>query len=282
MRAAADPLRATRPAAPEEDTAGPISSGTSCRAHDVACDPDFATPPQKLEVCVLLPCRDEALTVGACVQDAITWLTVAGVRGEVLVVDNGSSDASANRARQAGARVHTERSPGYGNAIRAGLAATDATFVVIVDADGSYDLTHIGRVLERLRHGHHLVVGNRFAGGIAPGAMPLSHRLLGNPVLSTLARLATGCHVSDWHCGLRGVHRATAVALNFRSPGMELATEMISTTHRAGMRVGEVSTTLRPAGHPDRTSHLRPVRDGLRHLRAIVGAITRRYPASVK
>lgn len=218
---------------------------------------------------MLLPCLDEAATVAACVVSAQRFLAAAGVDGEVLVADNGSEDGSAARARAAGARVVDVRTRGYGAAIVGGVVAARGRYVIMADADGSYDLVHLGPLLERLRAGDDLVVGNRFRGGIAPGAMPWAHRHLGNPALTAVGRALFGSPVHDFHCGLRGFDRARILGLGLTSTGMELATEMIARASQVGLRISEVPTTLVPDGR-GRRPHLRPVRDGLRHVRLML------------
>lgn len=249
----------------------PVSNTLARKAVPVPVPPQARptgtadTPPPEPEVCVLLPCRDEAASVGGCVHAALAWLKSLGVTGECLVVDNGSTDDSAAHACAAGARVITEPRPGYGRALRTGMSATRARYVLMADADGSYDLTDFTAVHEQLTIGKALVVGNRFAGGIAPGAMPMANRWLGNPLLSGLARLVSSCQITDWHCGLRGVNREVALRLNWNSDGMEFASEMILTAHAAGLPIAQTTARLTLPTRAGR-SHLRPLRDGLRHV----------------
>jgi glycosyltransferase involved in cell wall biosynthesis len=222
-----------------------------------------------LELTVLVPCLNEALTVAGCVAAALGFLETAGVAGEVLVADNGSTDGSQALARQAGARVIDVPRRGYGAALGAGITAARGRFVVIGDADGSYDFTNLLAFVERLRGGAQLVMGNRFQGGIAPGAMPWLHRYLGNPVLSFIGRLFFRVPIGDFHCGLRGFSREAMLGLGLVSPGMEFASEMVAKAALAGLPIEEVPTTLRPDGR-DRPPHLRTWRDGWRHLRFLL------------
>jgi len=222
-----------------------------------------------LELTVLMPCLNEARTVARCVAAALGFLQAAGVAGEVLVADNGSTDGSQALARQAGARVIDVPRRGYGAALGAGIAAARGRFVVMGDADDSYDFTHLLAFVERLRGGAQLVMGNRFQGGIAPGAMPWLHRHLGNPVLSFIGRLFFRVPIGDFHCGLRGFSREAMLGLRLVSPGMEFASEMVAKAALAGLAIEEVPTTLRPDGR-DRPPHLRTWRDGWRHLRFLL------------
>lgn len=222
-----------------------------------------------LELTVLMPCLNEAQTVATCVAAARRYLQAAGVRGEVLVADNGSTDGSQGLARAAGARVIDVPRRGYGAALHAGIASARGRYVVMGDADDSYDFSALQAFLDALRGGADLVVGNRFRGGIAPGAMPPLHRYLGNPVLSFVGRLFFRTDIGDFHCGLRGFSRDAMRGLGLVSPGMEFASEMVAKAALAGLRIEEVPTTLRPDGR-DRPPHLRTWRDGWRHLRFLL------------
>ncbi len=221
------------------------------------------------ELTILMPCLDEAATVAACVAKARGFLQRAGIEGEVLVADNGSGDGSQALAEAAGARVVQVAERGYGAALRAGIAAARGRFVIMGDADDSYDFSRLDGFLEKLREGYPLVMGNRFRGGIRPGAMPPLHRYLGNPVLSFIGRLFFRTGAGDFHCGLRGFDRAAALSLDLRTPGMEFASELVVKAALAGWRIAEVPTTLDPDGR-GRPSHLRSWRDGWRHLRFLL------------
>jgi len=221
---------------------------------------------EELELTVLLPCLDEAETVGSCVSKAAAYLQRSGIRGEVLVSDNGSTDSSRDVARRAGARVIEESQRGYGNALRAGIQAARGRFIIVGDADDSYDFAALGPFVEKLRAGAELVMGNRFRGDIAPGAMPPLHRYLGNPVLSGIGRLFFSSPVGDFHCGLRGFRRESILKLGLSTGGMEFASEMVVRATVEGLRIAEVPATLSPDGR-SRPPHLRSFRDGWRHLR---------------
>lgn len=222
-----------------------------------------------MELTVLMPCLNEAATVGACVEDARRFLAQSGLQGEVLVADNGSSDGSADIARRAGARVVDVPQRGYGAALMAGIQAAHGRFIVMGDADQSYDFSRLDGFIARLREGAQVVMGNRFMGGIEPGAMPPLHRYLGNPVLSWIGRLFFRTKIGDFHCGLRGFSRQAVLDLGLVTPGMEFASEMVAKAAMAGLRIEEVPTSLRPDGR-GRPSHLRTWRDGWRHLRFLM------------
>jgi glycosyltransferase involved in cell wall biosynthesis len=216
-----------------------------------------------------MPCLDEAATVARCVAKARAFLERARVDGEVLVADNGSSDGSPALARQAGARVVEVAERGYGAALAAGIAAARGRYVIMGDADDSYDFSRLEPFIAKLREGYPLVMGNRFQGGIRPGAMPALHRYLGNPILSFVGRLFFRARVGDFHCGLRGFDRAAVAKLDLRTPGMEFASELVVKAALAGWRIAEVPTTLDPDGR-GRAPHLRSWRDGWRHLRFLL------------
>src|SRR3954453_1057489 len=201
-----------------------------------------------IELSVVLPCLNERETVGLCVQKAVAALANAGICGEVIVADNGSTDGSIELAESAGARVVHVSQRGYGNALRGGIQSAHGTYVLMADSDDSYDFTHIPRFVEQLRSGSELVMGNRFLGGIRGGAMPLLHRYLGNPVLTAVGRLFFHSPVRDFHCGLRGVDRDSILALDLQAPGMEFASEMVVKATLRQLRVKEVPTTLSPDG----------------------------------
>jgi hypothetical protein len=222
------------------------------------------------EVSVVLPCLNEAETVAVCVDKALSSLRELGIAGEVVVADNGSTDGSQEIARAHGARVVTAPIRGYGGALMAGIEAARGDFVIMADADDSYDLAGLGPFVEKLREGHDVVMGNRFRGGIAPGAMPPLHRYLGNPVLSWLGRSLFGLRsVGDFHCGIRGFRRERIKELRLCMPGMEFASELVVRAALAGYSITEVPTTLRPDGR-SRPPHLRTWRDGWRHLRFLL------------
>ncbi len=216
-----------------------------------------------------MPCLDEAESVGECVRRAQQGLRAAGVDGEVIVADNGSTDGSQDIARSLGARVVDVPRKGYGAALIGGFEAAKGKFIVMGDADASYDFGTLGPFVERLRAGDDLVMGNRFEGGIEEGAMPFLNRYLGNPVLSFVGRLFFGSKIGDFHCGLRAFRRDMLPKLGLQSEGMEFASEMVVKATLSGLEVSEVPTTLSPAMR-SRPPHLRPWRDGWRHLRFLL------------
>ncbi|MBW6397364.1 glycosyltransferase family 2 protein [Roseomonas sp. HJA6] len=232
-------------------------------------DNDAGGAPPGLELTILMPCLNEAETLGTCVRKAMGYLARSGIAGEVLVADNGSTDGSQAIAEGLGARVVAVPARGYGAALIAGIAAARGRFVIMGDSDDSYDFTDLDAFVAKLRDGYALVMGNRFRGGIRPGAMPALHRYLGNPVLSTIGRVFFGAPVRDFHCGLRGFDRDAIRALDLRAPGMEFASEMVVKATVQGLRITEVPTTLSPDGR-SRPPHLRSWRDGWRHLRFLL------------
>jgi Glycosyl transferase family 2 len=222
------------------------------------------------EFTVLLPCLNEAETVGRCVRKARRSLAALGVRGEVLVADNGSVDGSPQVAADSGARVVSAPIAGYGGALLAGIEQARGRYVIMADADDSYDLADLAPFVTALRAGHDLVMGNRFRGGIADGAMPWLHRRVGNPLLSWLGRRLFGLRgVGDFHCGIRGFARDRIRAIGLCMPGMEFASEMVVRAALSGYDIVEVATTLHPDGR-SRPPHLRRWRDGWRHLRFLL------------
>jgi glycosyltransferase involved in cell wall biosynthesis len=223
----------------------------------------------ELELSIVIPCLNEETTVGDVVRKGVASLARLGIRGEVIVADNGSSDRSREVAQQAGARVIDERRKGYGAALMAGINAARGTYVLMADADDSYDLSAIDPFVDALRAGNDLVMGNRFKGGIKTGAMPTLHKYVGNPVLSFVARLFFGGKTGDFHCGMRAFRRDKIRALGLRTVGMEWASEMVVKSHLAKYRVTEVPTILYPDRRP-RRPHLRTWRDGWRHLRFLL------------
>ncbi len=223
----------------------------------------------ELELTILMPCLDEAETLAACIGKARGFLARTGIRGEILIADNGSTDGSQDIARAAGARVVAVGERGYGAAIAGGIAAAHGRCVIMGDADDSYDFSNLDAFVAALRDGADLVMGNRFRGGIAPGAMPWHHRYLGNPVLSSVGRLFFRTRIGDFHCGLRGFSRAAVLGLNLRTTGMEYASEMVVKATLARLDVREVPTTLSPDGRSP-APHLRSFRDGWRHLRFLL------------
>ena len=222
-----------------------------------------------VELTILMPCLNEAETLAVCIAKAQKFLKRSGIHGEVLIADNGSTDGSQALARQNGARVVDVAARGYGAALAGGILAAKGRFIVMGDADDSYDFSRLDAFMEQLRKGAQLVMGNRFLGGIAPGAMPALHRYLGNPVLSGIGRLFFPSPAGDFHCGLRGFERAAIQRLDLQTQGMEFASEMVVKATLQRLRVVEVATTLQPDGR-SRPPHLRSWRDGWRHLRFLL------------
>ena len=224
---------------------------------------------QSPELSVVLPCLDEAETLAICLRKANQSASSLGVAVELIVADNGSTDGSQEIARANGARVIDVETRGYGAALAAGISAARGTFVIMADADDSYALDDLGPFIEELRGGADLVMGNRFAGTIEPGAMPFIHRYLGNPVLSFIGRTMFHTPVGDFHCGMRGFRRDAIAQLDLRTIGMEFASEMVVKASVGQLDIREVPTTLRPDGRT-RPPHLRTWRDGWRHLRFLL------------
>jgi hypothetical protein len=253
----------TRPLEARNGDHGPIATPDVADAEPD--QPRAANP----ELTVLMPCLNEAETVTACVRKAVGFLADHCIDGEVVVADNGSTDGSQWLAADAGARVVSVAEPGYGSALLGGIVAARGQYVIMGDADDSYDFSALTPFVSRLRAGADLVMGNRFTGGIKPGAMPALHRYLGNPVLSFIGRLFFRIKVRDFHCGLRGFRRDSALSLGLQTSGMEFASEMVVRATLAGQHVEEVPTTLSPDGR-SRPPHLRSWRDGWRHLRFLL------------
>ncbi len=226
-------------------------------------------PEGGLELSVVMPCLNESETLATCIEKARGALLAHDIAGEIIVADNGSSDGSQAIATRLGARVVPVAVRGYGAALMGGIHAARGCFVIMADADDSYDFTSLMPFVAKLREGHQLVMGNRFRGGILPGAMPPLHRYLGNPVLTGLGRLFFRSPCGDFHCGMRGFRRDAALAMDLQSTGMEFASEMVVKATLLGMRISEVPTTLSPDGR-SRRPHLRTWRDGWRHLRFLM------------
>jgi glycosyltransferase involved in cell wall biosynthesis len=231
-----------------------------------ALQPNFH---QEMEVSIVMPCLNEAETVGRCTEKALGFLRANAVSGEVIVADNGSTDGSQAIAERHGARVVSVLQRGYGAALMGGILQARGRYIIMGDADDSYDFTSLLPYLTALREGNDLVMGNRFHGGIKPGAMPPLHRYFGNPVLTLIGRMFFKSPSRDFHCGLRGFRRAAALEMDLRTTGMEFASELVVKASLLGMRVTEVPTVLSPDGR-SRPPHLRSWRDGWRHLRFLL------------
>jgi glycosyltransferase involved in cell wall biosynthesis len=231
--------------------------------------PNQTAAADEVELTILMPCLNEAETLAICIGKAQDFLARSGVHGEVLIADNGSTDGSIEIAEQSGARVVRVVSKGYGAALSGGIAAAKGRYVIMGDADDSYDFGNLAPFVAQLRAGHDLVMGNRFRGGIESGAMPFLHRYLGNPVLSFLGRLFFRIPVGDFHCGLRGFNRRAIESLGLTTTGMEFASEMVVKSSLKRLRISEAPTTLKPDGR-SRAPHLKTWRDGWRHLKFLL------------
>lgn len=243
----------------DRDQAVALKSEVIRRAADKRADGDA-------DVSVVIPCLDEARSIGVCVEKAFTAFRAAGLRGEVVVADNGSTDGSIEIAEKLGARVVRVPQRGYGSALRAGIAATQGAFIIMGDADDSYDFMELPRFVEVWRKGNDVVMGNRFLGEIKQGAMPWHHKYIGNPGLSSLLNLLFKAGIGDSHCGMRGFTRAVYNRMDLRSTGMEFASEFVIKAAQLGARIAEIPITLWPDKR-GRPPHLRSFRDGWRHLR---------------
>jgi glycosyltransferase involved in cell wall biosynthesis len=221
------------------------------------------------ELSIVMPCLNEAETLAVCIGKAKRFLEMYDIDGEVIVADNGSTDGSQEIAVKAGATVVAVKQKGYGSALMGGIEAAHGEYVIMGDADDSYDFSNLRDFVNALDEGYDLVMGNRFKGGIMPGAMPFLHRYLGNPVLSGIARLFFKSDIGDFHCGLRGFRRDALMALNLQTTGMEFASEMIVKATMKGLKIKEVPTVLYPDGRT-RPPHLRTWADGWRHLRFLL------------
>jgi glycosyltransferase involved in cell wall biosynthesis len=224
---------------------------------------------ETIEVSVVMPCLNEAETLANCIAKARQAMSQANITGEIVIADNGSTDGSAEIAERMGARVVHVAAKGYGNALMSGIVVARGRYIVMGDADNSYDFGHISRFVEKLRTGADLVMGNRFKGGIEPGAMPFLHKHLGNPVLSGVGKLLFKSPVGDFHCGLRGFSKAAFERMDLRTTGMEFASEIVVKASLLGLSIAEVPTSLFPGGR-SRPPHLRTWRDGWRHLRFLL------------
>lgn len=224
---------------------------------------------ENIEVSVVMPCLNEAETVEVCIAKAREALSQANMSGEILIADNGSTDDSVEISERMGATVVHVTAKGYGNALMGGIAAARGKYIVMGDADNSYDFGHIPRFVEQLRQGADVVMGNRFKGGIEPGAMPFLHKHLGNPVLSGMGKILFKSPVGDFHCGLRAFSKAAFERMDLRTTGMEFASEIVVKSSLLGLSIAEVPTSLFPDGR-SRPPHLRTWRDGWRHLRFLL------------
>jgi glycosyltransferase involved in cell wall biosynthesis len=224
------------------------------------------SPDGPLELSIIMPCLNEAETLETCIRKAMGYLERTGIRGEIVIGDNGSTDGSQQIALGCGARVVKVAQRGYGAALFGATLAAHGKYIIMGDSDDSYDFSNLDPFVVKLREGYDLVMGNRFAGGIKPGAMPWKNRYIGNPILSTIGRIFFHCPAKDFHCGLRAYSREAFTRMDLRTTGMEFASEMVIKATLERMKIVEVPTTLSPDGR-SRPPHLRPYRDGWRHLR---------------
>jgi glycosyltransferase involved in cell wall biosynthesis len=243
----------------------------ACETHAViyaVAMPDLA--PDDIELTVVMPCLNERLTLAACIEQAQQMLASSGIRGEIVIGDNGSTDGSQDIARSKGARVIDIPRRGYGAALLGAIEAARGRYIIMGDSDMSYDFGDAPKFVERLRAGKELVMGNRFRGGVAPGAMPALHKYLGNPVLTKIGQLFFNAwEIGDFHCGLRAFTKEAIGRLQLACTGMEFASEMVVKAKLHNLKIDEVPTTLKPDGR-DRPPHLRTWRDGWRHLRFLL------------
>lgn len=224
---------------------------------------------EKLELTILMPCLNEEETIAICIEKAKKFLKRCNINGEILISNNGSTDNSVKIAKEMGARVCNEDKKGYGCALRKGTKEAKGKYIIMGDCDDSYDFLKLDDILEKLREGYQLVMGNRFEGGIEKGAMSFSHQYIGNPLLSKIGRILYKTDVKDFHCGLRGYDREAFLKLDLQSDGMEYASEMVVAAVKNRYSIAQVPIKLKKDGR-SKPSHLRSIRDGLRHLRFLI------------
>jgi glycosyltransferase involved in cell wall biosynthesis len=219
-----------------------------------------------MQLTILMPCLNEAETLATCITKAKLWIDASEIEAEIVIADNGSTDGSQAIAESLGARVVAVPQRGYGSALFHGSLAAEGQWIIMGDSDDSYDFSRLDFFVAKLKEGYDLVMGNRFLGGIAKGAMPWKNRYIGNPILTWIGRLLFKCPAKDFHCGLRGFTKDAFLRMDLRTTGMEFASEMVIKANLMNMKIAEVPTTLSPDGR-SRPPHLRPFRDGWRHLR---------------
>ena len=222
-----------------------------------------------MELTILIPCLNEEKSIGICIKKAKKYLEEHNIEGEVLVSDNGSIDKSIEISKTLGARVINTTQKGYGAALINGINNAKGKYIIMGDADDSYDFSNLGLFIDKLREGYELVMGNRFWGGIEKGAMPWSHKYIGNPILSLIGRVLYFSKIRDWHCGLRAFNKDSIKSLNLKSPGMEFASEMVIKSQKSKLKTTEVPTKLYKDKR-GRKPHLRSIPDGLRHLKILL------------
>ena len=225
--------------------------------------------PSTVELSIVMPCLNEAETLATCISKAQQFLDLNNINGEIIIADNGSVDESLTIAKKHKVNIIHINDKGYGNALKAGINATKGTYVIMGDADDSYDFSKLDSFLEKLRSGFDLVLGNRFKGGIEKDAMPFLHKYLGNPLLSFIGRLFFKIKIGDFHCGLRGFSKEAYQKMNLKTTGMEFASEMIVKSKLKNLKITEVPTTLSKDGR-SRPPHLKTWSDGWRHLRFLM------------
>lgn len=221
---------------------------------------------ESIEITILFPCLNEEETIGECIEEAWEFLNKEHITGEILVVDNGSTDRSAELASAHQARVVTEDIRGYGSALRRGIREARGAYIIMADADMSYPLKESGFIYRRLKCGSQMVIGNRFNRNMEEYAMKWLHQYIGVPFLSWIGRKRYGVEIKDFHCGMRGIQKSAYEPDDFRADGMEFATEMIAVAKSKGHRIGEADLSFRRDKRSG-CSHLRSIRDGLRHLK---------------
>ncbi len=224
---------------------------------------------KEIELTILMPCLNESRSLAWCIKEGETYVRTNGISAEIVVADNGSTDESPKIARECGARVVRVSKKGYGNALIAGIRESQGKYIIMGDCDGSYDFSQCGFILEKLREGYGLVVGNRYQGGIEKGAMPFLHRYLGVPLLSLMGRWRYQVEIGDFHCGIRGFDREKALRLKLQCGGMEFATEIIGKFAKSGEKICQVPVRLR-RDLRNGPSHLRAIPDGWRHVRLML------------
>lgn len=222
-----------------------------------------------MELTILMPCLNEEKTIGECIEKAKKFIDKNSIEAEILIADNGSTDNTVKIAKQLGARIINIKEKGYGNALRIGTAKARGKYVIIGDSDGSYDFLNLKAFIEKLREGYDLVIGNRFSGKIEKGAMKFSHRYIGTPFISYIARKKFSIEVKDFNCGLRGYNNEKIKNIDYNSTGMEYASEMIIKAKKANLKIIEVPINFYKDGR-ERSPHLNSIRDGIRHLLVIL------------
>lgn len=222
-----------------------------------------------MELSIVMPCLNEERTLGRCIEKARQYIANSRIKGEIIVADNGSTDKSCSIASKLADKLVLVEKKGYGSALRAGIKEADGQFVIMGDADDSYDFLALDVFIHALRNGHDLVMGNRFKGGIRPNAMPWLHRYIGNPVLSCIGRILFWNNIGDFHCGLRGFTKKAYDRIAPQTDGMEFASELVVKAVQAGMKITEVPTILYPDGR-NRPPHLQTWRDGYGHLKLML------------